>query len=277
MKKKAICKQLKTQHIQSITEATPITQEEYTQLIKKNTEITKVQQNSITRFLLTDGLGLAYDVELQQEDVKKKLPYLQGIRNRKTIQKEKSIAELLSEVKEKHANYYKKELETIADEGDLSTEESDEKDLSEVSDNDEMFKRIHRKIRLRERKKRRALSGYAKETTRFRIQYDKKYIKMALCFEILQAFGYTHLQSQKVVPNWDTISNYLEQKEETFRTLFECEQIDFSYADIPNDDKKHDKIKRRVMQYIQARLKHILGVHIEREHEHSNQYELTFV
>lgn len=274
---KAIGKQLKTQHIQSITDATPITQEEYTQLIKKTSEITNLQQNSITRFLLTDGLELAHDVELKQEDVKKKLPYLQGIRNRKMIQKEKSIAELLSEVKAKHANYYKKELENIVEGGDLSTEESDEKDLSEVSDDEETFKLIHRKIRLRERKKRRVLSGYAKETTRFRIQYDKKYIKMALCFEILQAFGYTHLQTQKVVPNWNTISHYLGQKEETFRTLFECEQIDFSYDDIPNDNKKHDKIKRRVMHYTQARLKHILGVNIEREHDHSEQYELTFI
>ena len=154
----------------------------------------------------------------------------------------------------------------------------------EVSSEDEILEEMQNRIsrkkivekqqELKEEKRQKkiikAMTTYNSKTTKDKIIFDKKWIKMKYCLEFIKEAGFTSFESkQRIELNWSNLRNYIVKHNKSIQSLFDLHNCNLSEED--DIDEKY--VKKAITNYISPKLESMLGLKIEK-YANSSEYKL---
>ena len=155
----------------------------------------------------------------------------------------------------------------------MSTDDENNISSSDDENGYQPFKRlqhdINKNIRKIENKRKKVLTKYNKHTTKFKIQYDKKWLKIKHCLHFIKLAGFTSFNdNNKIKLNWTALKEYIVKHNKEIQVLF-----DLHNCNIEEDDDIEDAyVRKSITNYINAKLENMLGLKIEKSTSHSSKY-----
>ena len=121
----------------------------------------------------------------------------------------------------------------------------------------------------RQKKIIKAMTTYNSKTTKDKIIFDKKWIKIKYCLEFIREAGFTSFESkQKIELNWINLRNYIVKHNKSIQSLFDLHNCNLS-----EEDDIDNTLKKAINKYVNAKLESMLGLKIEK-YAHSSKYKL---
>lgn len=269
---------LKKEYASAVIASTPISREQFRELIGARQEKTKDQQLSIARHYLTSTMELKSNDYLRglEEWVSKTLPRLKGINNFKEFL-DKLIQEAILLAEKRHQFKYDTELLQQAEDYDSrnyssDTSEPDREDDGEADgESDDDRKRMSKRANMKDKRRvstefefqsvkkyKRVIQKHnVKQTVVHSIHYDRKWLKIKICLEMLKAAGFTVLNnSEKRKLDWNSLHQYCKENEEKIRVLFDVDKKIWK-------DEIDANEKKGLMKYANSKLEQMLAINIK--------------
>jgi hypothetical protein len=242
--------ELKIEEADKIANARVIFNEEYGDLIEQK-ERTPDENYSIKRYNLLKAYDLALLKEVNSEWVCKAIPYTKAYKNYKLFREEDNINECIISSEKLHIRKY---------EDDMIQSSFVDISSSEDSGYDGDFEG---KVRVKKQS--------LKRTICHALTYDRKFLKMKICFQIIKEAGFDSLYfTGKKYLNWNGLYNFIYKENKTISDIFECKQFKFITKEFdPNDSTK----KKVLMEFVNRKLEYMFGVKIRKEYEGVNCLE----
>jgi hypothetical protein len=245
--------ELKVEEAEKIAKAEVIFTDDYSDLIEQK-DRTLEENYSIKRYNLLKAYDLPLVKEVNSEWVYKAIPYTKAYKNYKLFRDEDNINECIISSEKLHIRKY---------EDDMIQSSFVDISSSEDSGYDGDFEG-----RIRVKK------PSLKRTICHALTYDRKFLKMKICFQIIKEAGFDSLYFKgKKYLNWNGLYNFIYKENKTISDIFECKQFKFITKEFdPNDSTK----KKVLMEFVNRKLEDMFGVKIGRIRESSEclEYEI---
>jgi len=110
-----------------------------------------------------------------------------------------------------------------------------------------------------------------KRTICHALTYDRKFLKMKICFQFIKEAGFDSLYFKgKKYLNWNGLYNFLYKENKNISDIFECKQFKFISKEFdPNDSSR----KQELMKFVNRKLEGNFGVRIQKEYHNVNCLE----
>lgn len=281
-----------------------ITKDDYNKLIRKPSNlITQEERNSMTLALFKDTYG---DTDLTPGLLLKRLPYMNGYRSVKPIYT-KTIDESIQYALNKHGQEYNDKLEHITldevkkdsqldvdsfdipsdDESTFNVksesesesetegevvEENDVKEEEAVEkEEDQVHTFLQNRIQRKEDIRKKIYLGQTAESSKFKIEYSRKYKKLELALQIIKVCGFTSLNdTERRKVDWVKVEDFILEHELEIRVLWNIEKYksgrntEEEDADGEEETEKVRKVnKRTLVKYVQNKIEFVTGFTIK--------------
>ena len=236
--------ELKVEEAEKIANAEVIFSEQYCDLIEQK-ERTTEENYSIKRYNLLKAYDLPLLKEVNSEWVCKAIPHAKAYKNYKLFKEEDNINECVISSEKYHIQKY---------ESDMIQSSFVDISSSEDSGYDGDYEG---KIRVKKQS--------LKRTICHALTYDRKFLKMKICFQIIKEAGFDSLYfTGKKYLNWNGLYNFIYKENKNISVIFECKQFKFITKEFdPNDSTK----KKVLMEFVNRKLEDMFGVKISKEYD----------
>ena len=206
-------------------------------------------------------MGLDYDDTLKGEEewVSETMPRLKGINNVKTMIG-KEIPTLIELVHTKHKEIYDRDLfKQAMDYARIRQEEQET--FSSESDDDLEARRLKHIVKKKN----------VKQTVVHSLHYDRKWLKLKVCLEMLQIAGYNILDDKvKTKIEWNKLHDYCRNNEEIIRGLFDINRKVWKQTLDSSE-------KNSLSKYVNSKLEKMLAIHLKTTSSKNVYHKIDFL
>ena len=242
--------ELKVEEAEKIANAEVIFSEQYCDLIEQK-ERTPEENYSIKRYNLLKSYDLPLLKEVNSEWVCKAIPYTKAYKNYKLFRDEDNINECIISSEKLHIRKYEDDMIQSSFVDISSSEDSG-------YDGDYEGKVRVKKISMR-------------KTICHALTYDRKFLKMKICFQIIKEAGFDSLYfTGKKYLNWNGLYNFIYKENKNISDIFECKMFKFITKEFDPEDSTKKKV---LMEFVNRKLEDNFGVKIGREYHSSDCQE----
>lgn len=241
--------ELKIEEAEKIAKAEVIFSEQYCDLIEQK-ERTSEENYSIKRYNLLKAYDLPLLKEVNSEWVCKAIPYTKAYKNYKLFRDEDNINECINSSEKLHIRKYEDDMIQSSFVDISSSEDSG-------YDGDYEGKIRLKKVSL-------------KRTICHSLTYDRKFLKMKICFQFIKEAGFDSLYfTGKKYLNWNGLYNFIYKENKNISDIFECKQFKFITKEFDPDDSTKKKV---LMEFVNSKLEATFGVKITKFHRDCQEY-----